>query len=152
MMNFTFFYVKVSLRSILVLLSSVNVCTVDASVACPWRFHFEMDVTSRPRIWQAQVRCLCRLRDTGLLGLLGDDFGTRCSRVECGHYFSALYPAVTCPIPADTIFAVRFPNIFYVNMDFWILRSSQRWLPAWPWGWRICCRNATFFALRPSGR
>ena len=50
-----------------------SVGTVDASVArggSTWK----VDITSRPCVRLAQVRCLCPLGNTGLLDLLGDDF------------------------------------------------------------------------------
>ena len=38
--------------------------------------------------------------------------GSRCSHSECGHYLSALYPAVTCSVCAAPVRTWHVDNIF----------------------------------------
>ena len=58
MLNFTYFYVQVSSRSIPVLLSSVNGVRAQSMLQLPARggSTWKADITSRPCIWQPLVQ------------------------------------------------------------------------------------------------
>ena len=95
-----------------------RVCTVDASVACRGGSTWKADITSRPCIWLAQVRCLCRQRlgssqDTvfasGMEFLLRA-LWTGSTHLESGQYFThAQYLAF--------LFGVEVLPEEYVDLD-----------------------------------
>ena len=92
-----------------------RVCTVDASVACRGGSTWKADITSRPCIWLAQVRCLCRRRLGSSLDTVfasGTEFSPRgsCSHSESGQYFThAQYLAF--------LFGVEVLPEEYVDLD-----------------------------------